>query len=309
MNNYTSTSWPELKFEDLKDTITTVQLWSQVIGKIRLKKAPVLNHSWHVTLYVSALGLTTGSMPYDRGMFQIEFDFISHTLNISTSEGNLKKIELHNGRSVASFYKAVFNALLELNIPVEIYARPNEVVPAIPFKDDDGHCTYDKDQMHTFWQALIKVNEVFTKFRSEFTGKCSPVHLFWGAFDLAVTRFSGRPAPKHPGGAPNIPLAVMQEAYSHEVSSAGFWPGSGDYPHPVFYSYCYPTPASFGEQPVEPAAAFYSKEMGEFMLNYEDVRTAADPEATLLQFLRSTYDAAAITGNWDKEAFTFNAPK
>ena len=305
MNNDTSVSWPGLKFEELKDTITTVQLWSQIIGKIRLKKIPTLNHSWHVALYVSACGLTTGSMSYGRGMFQIEFDFIAHTLNITTSEGTAKKITLHNGRSVSSFYHAVFDALQELNIPVAIYATPNEVVPAIPFKEDEGHCTYDKEQMHTFWQALIKVNEVFTKFRAEFTGKCSPVHLFWGAFDLAVTRFSGRTAPKHPGGAPNIPLAVMQEAYSHEVSSAGFWPGSDDYPHPVFYSYCYPTPATFGEQPVKPATAFYSKEMGEFMLNYEDVRTATDPEETLLQFLRSTYDAAAKTGNWDKEGLAF----
>ncbi len=299
MTNNDWKTWPPLSFEKLKDTIATVQLWTQIIGKIRLKKMPWLNHSWHVTLYVSPRGLTTGSIPYDRGIFQLDMDFIGHKLIIMASDGQKEMMELYP-RTVAGFYKELFLKLQQMHIDVAIYARPNEVDPAIPFEQDEVHRHYDAVEMFNFWQALVKIEKVFTRFRSGFIGKSSPVHFFWGSFDLAVTRFSGREAPKHGGGAPNMPDRVMQEAYSHEVSSAGFWPGSEQSPAPVFYSYCYPTPADFGEQGVGPAQAFFNKEMGEFFLPYEAVRQADDPEATLLQFLRSTYAAAARTGNWDK---------
>lgn len=297
--------WPELKFDELEGTISTVQLWTQIAGKIRLKKMPWINHSWHVTLYISARGLTTGSIPYDKGIFQIDFDFIAHELIISTSSGETEKLPLR-AMSTADFYQAILAALTKLNIEVSIYARPNEIEPATPFAEDHQHRTYDKNQMHKLWQAWVQINNVFTRFRSGFCGKCSPVHLFWGAFDLAVTRFSGRTAPLHPGGAPNIPIRVMQEAYSHEVSSCGFWPGNASYPHPVFYAYCYPTPPAFSQQKVEPEAAFYSEEMGEFLLPYEIIRKSSAPENVLMQFLQSTYEAAANTGNWDKEACAFN---
>jgi hypothetical protein len=296
-----SNTWPILSFDKLKDTVATVQLWTQIVGKIRLTQTPWLNHSWHVTLYVSPRGLTTGSIPYSDGIFQIDFDFIAHQLSISASTGEIQKIELYP-RTVASFYKELFDKLALLGIDVTIYASPNEIDPAIPFAEDEVHKTYDKEQITLFFNALLKANSVFTKFRAGFHGKCSPVHFFWGAFDLAVTRFSGREAPKHPGGAPNMPDDVMQEAYSHEVSSCGFWPGSEQFPHPAFYAYCYPTPAAFGEQPVKPGQAFYSTELGEFFLKYDDVRQAADPEDTLMQFLETTYLAAAKTGNWDRKA-------
>lgn len=294
-------NWPELKFPDLKDTIITVQLWTQIVGKIRMVKMPWLNHSWHVTLYVSPTGLTTGSIPYEKGAFSIDFDFIKHQLLIICSNGNQQQIGLYP-RTVANFYAALFEKLNLMGIDVAIYAKPNEVEPAIPFAQDETHAQYDKEQITRYWQALVKINEIFTRFRARFSGKCSPVHLFWGGFDLAVTRFSGRRAPLHPGGAPNMSLAVMQEAYSHEVSSCGFWGGSDDFPYPAFYAYCYPTPAAFGAQPVKPVAAFYSKEMGEFFLKYEDVVNTADPETSLLDFLQSTYEAAANTGNWDRTA-------
>lgn len=298
-------TWPVLQFDLLKDTIATVQLWTQIIGKIRLKKMPRLNHSWNVTLYVSSKGLTTAGMPYDNGIFEITFDFINHQLLLSTSEGNNESIALYP-RSVASFYQELFEKLHALKIEAKIYAKPNEVDPAIPFQQDEIHKTYDKDQVNLYWKALLKIEPVFNQFRARFTGKCSPVHLFWGGFDLAVTRFSGQPAPLHPGGSPNMPLAVMQEAYSHEVSSAGFWPGSEAFPHPAFYSYCYPTPEDFGEQTVLPKEAFYSKEMGEFFLMYDTVRQSANPEKLLMDFLQSTYEAAAVTGNWDMKAFELN---
>jgi hypothetical protein len=294
-------SWPALSFDSLKDTIATIQLWVQIVGKVRLVKMPWLNHSWHVSLYVSARGLTTGSIPYSGGIFQIDFDFIDHKLIITASNGNIEQIDLYP-RTVADFYKELFKKLEKMSIDASIYACPNEVEPAIPFEKDEIHQSYDKVAMNSFWHVLTNVNTVFTCFRAGFTGKCSPVHLFWGAFDLAVTRFSGRRAPVHPGGAPNIPLKVMQEAYSHEVSSCGFWPGSEQFPHPAFYAYCYPTPAAFAEQKIEPEKAFYSKEMGEFFLLYDDVRQSSDPAATLMRFLNSTYEAAANTGNWDRKA-------
>jgi hypothetical protein len=293
--------WPELKFDDLKDTVTTVQLWTQIVGKIRLEKMPWLNHSWHVTLYVSPCGLTTGSIPYETGTFQIDFDFIAHKLLITCSSGTQQQMDLYP-RTVASFYKELFEKLAVMQIEVKIYAAPNEIDPAIPFEKDETHFQYDKDQVHRFWRALTKIDAIFNKFRARFTGKSSPVHFFWGGFDLAVTRFSGRTAPKYSGVVPNMPLEVMQEAYSHEVSSCGFWPGSAAFPYPVFYSYCYPTPEAFSKQPVKPDKAFFSNEMGEFFLKYDNVINAPDPEGYLLEFLQSTYDAAANTGNWDREA-------
>ena len=297
--------WPDLQYDKLKDTIATVQLWTQIVGKVRLIKMPWLNHSWHVTFSVSPQGITTGGIDYENGIFELAFDFINHRLLIITSEGSNESVVLYP-RTVASFYRELFDRLKALNIDVKIYAKPNEIDPAIPFEEDSIHQSYDKEQINLFWKALLKIEPVFNKFRARFSGKCSPVHFFWGGFDLAVTRFSGREAPKHPGGAPNIPLKVMQESYSHEVSSAGFWPGNEAFPHPAFYSYAYPTPADFGIQHVLPNEAFYSKEMGEFFLLYDDVRKAAFPEKMLMEFLQSTYDAAADTGNWDKKSLEFN---
>jgi hypothetical protein len=290
--------WPKINFEKLSDTLATVHLWTQIVGKIRLKMMPWMNHSWHVSLYVSPRGLTTGSMPFALGLFQIEFDFIAHELVITSSTGHTESIKLTAG-SVADFHRKVFQKLKQMGIEVHIHEKPNELEEAIPFPDDDQHRPYDAAEMNNLWQVFIKVDRVFTTFRAGFAGKNSPVHLFWGAFDLAVTRFSGRPAPKHPGGAPNMPDEIMQEAYSHEVSSCGFWPGNAQSPVPIFYSYCYPAPLAFADQQVEPASAFYSQEMGEFILPYEAVQQSENPEATLMQFLRSTYRTAALTGNWD----------
>lgn len=296
----TSQSWPVLDYQTYKSTLATVHLWTQIIGKIRLSNSPWINHSWHVTLYVSSRGLTTGSIPYSNGIFQLDLDFISHELVVSSSDGQ-REIVLLYPRSVASFYKDLLSKLEQMGIEVAIYAAPNEVDPAIPFIQDEVHKSYDAVQMNLLWLALVKIEQVFTRFRAGFTGKVSPVHFFWGAFDLAVTRFSGREAPVHQGGAPNMPDRIMQEAYSHEVSSCGFWPGSEQSPSPAFYSYCYPTPEEFGKQSVQPAEAFYSVEMGEFFLTYEVVQRSDDPEKLLMQFLVSTYNAAATTGGWDKD--------
>lgn len=305
MSTETNAQWPELIFDNLKDTLATVHLWTQIVGKIRLRKTPWINHSWHVTLKISPLGFTTGSIPCEDGMFQIDFDFINDLLIITASSGKVEKMNLRP-ISVATFYAELFERLASIGIDTVIYASPNEIEPAIPFKDDKEHHSYDHEQMKIFWKALILVNNVFLKFRARFIGKCSPVHLFWGAFDLAVTRFSGRTAPKHPGGAPHMPLEVMQESYSHEVSSCGFWPGNEQFPHPVFYSYCYPVPPDFHEEKVEPQEAFFNNEMREFMLTYDAVMQSADPEQTLMRFLQSTYEAAAKTGNWDRNALEFD---
>ena len=300
INTNTPQQWPVLAFEDLKDTLETVQLFTQIIGKIRLVKTPWINHSWHVTLYVYARGLTTGSIPYSGGNFQIDMDFIAHEVIITASNSEVQRISLYP-RTVSSFYKELFEKLDFMGIDAIIYAKPNEIDPAIPFAEDETHKTYNSIQMNLYWQALVRINAVFTRFRAHFMGKCSPVQLFWGAFDLAVTRFSGHEAPLHTGAVPNMPARVMQEAYSHEVSSAGFWGGGAAFPHPAFYSYCYPTPPDYGSQTVEPPEAFYSNEMGEYFLLYENVQRADDPEAMLLQFLQSTYEAAAKTGNWDSK--------
>lgn len=298
-------NWPDIPFNGWKETFYTVQLWLQIAGKIRLRKMPWINHSWHVTVYVSPAGVTTGSIPYKNGVFQIDFDFQNHLLLITSSAGRNEKMDLCP-RRVASFYNELFEKLERMDIDAFIYAVPNKIEPAIPFKGDETHKSYDKEKMNLYWQAMVSTHNIFTRFRARFIGKCSPVHIFWGAFDLAVTRFSGREAPKYQGTVPNIPLKVMQESYSHEVSSCGFWPGSEQLPMPAFYSYCYPAPALFSDQEVQPKEAFYSKEMGEFFLPYDAVRLSDTPEATLLQFLQSTYVAAANTANWDREKLEFD---
>jgi hypothetical protein len=293
--------WPELPYAAWRDTCETLQLWTQIVGKIRLAKTPWLNHSWHVTLYVTPRGLTTSSIPDGARSFQIDFDFIDHVLRIAASGGEQRKLPL-SAQPVAAFYDAVMTTLADLGIDVTIDDMPNELPDPIRFSEDHLHASYDPDAAHRFWQVLRQVDRVFGKFRTGFLGKSSPVHFFWGSFDLAVTRFSGRSAPRHPGGVPNLPDAVAQEAYSHEVSSAGFWPGGGAIDYPAFYSYAYPAPEGFSVARVKPDAAFFSKDLGEFILPYDAVRSAADPDAALLDFLQSTYEAAADAAKWDRAA-------
>jgi hypothetical protein len=294
-------TWPELPYAAWRDSCETLHLMTQIVGKIRLARTPWLNHSWHVALYVTVRGLTTSPIPDGARSFQIDFDFIDHVLLISTSDGERRQMPL-TAQSVATFYAAVMAALAELGIDIKIDDKPNELPDPIRFPDDQVHASYDPDAAHRFWQVLRQADRVFAKFRTGFLGKSSPVHFFWGSFDLAVTRFSGRPAPRHPGGVPNLPDAVAQEAYSHEVSSAGFWPGGGAIDYPAFYSYAYPAPEGFATTPVRPDAAFFSEALGEFILPYDAVRTAADPEGALLDFLQSTYEAAADAAKWDRAA-------
>ncbi|MFA6266510.1 MAG: DUF5996 family protein [Pseudolabrys sp.] len=295
-------SWPALPYEPWADTAATLHLWTQVAGKIRLARTPWLNHSWHVTLYVWPRGLTTGPIPDGDGAFAIEFDFIDHVLWLRHSDGHYRQVMLRP-MPVSAFYAEVMAALEGLGIDVAINTMPCELANAVPFERDTARRSYDADAASRFWRVLLSVNRVLATFRSGFIGKASPVHFFWGSFDLAVTRFSGRTAPRHPGGIPHLPNAVAQEAYSHEVSSAGFWPGSpGPVNFPAFYSYAYPAPPGFAEAKVKPAQAFYSRILGEFILPYEAVRTSADPDATLMDFLQSTYDAAADLAQWDRQA-------
>jgi hypothetical protein len=299
--------WPELPFITWADTAATLQLWTQVVGKIRLARTPWLNHSWHVTLYVSARGLTTGPIPDGARSFQIDFDFIDHVLWIRTSDGHYRQVMLASdtgkGVSVAKFYGETMAALNQLGIAVTINTMPCELAECTVFEKDVLHRSYDAEAVGRFFRVLVSVHDALTRFRTGFLGKSSPVHFFWGSFDLAVTRFSGRTAPKHPGGIPHLPNSVAQEAYSHEVSSAGFWPGSpGPVNYPAFYSYAYPAPAGFAEAKVKPDKAFYSKILGEFILPYDAVRLADDPDAALMDFLQSTYDAAADLAKWDRNA-------
>jgi hypothetical protein len=294
-------AWPDLPYAAWKETCQTLHLWTQIVGKIRLARTAWLNHSWHVTLYVSARGLTTSPIPDGTRTFQIDFDFIDHVLSVRTSYGQVREIPLAP-MTVADFHAALFRALAQVGIEVRINETPSEIADAIPFPEDRVHASYDRDYANRFWRVLVRSHEVFAHFRTGFLGKASPVHFFWGSFDLAVTRFSGRSAPRHPGGVPNLPDAVAQEAYSHEVSSAGFWPGGGAIDYPAYYSYAYPAPDGFASERVRPDAAFYSKELGEFILPYDAVRTAPDPEAALMDFLQSTYDAAADLGRWDRAA-------
>jgi hypothetical protein len=293
-------NWPELPSADWQQTAETLHMWTQIVGKIRMVQSPWLNHAWHVTLYLTPRGMTTGSIPHGRRSFSIDFDFIDHKLVVAASHGKVETLALVP-MDTAGFYATVMAMLVRLDCPVTINVVPNEVANAIPFDEDRTHTAYDAGAVNRFWRALGHTDRVFNRFRAGFQGKASPVHFFWGSFDLAVTRFSGRTAPNHPGGLPNMPLWVAQEAYSQEVSSAGFWPGSADAPDAIFYSYAYPAPDDFDTACVEPESAAWSKELGEFVLPYEVVRTADDPDATLMAFLQSTFDAAADCADWDLE--------
>jgi hypothetical protein len=291
------TPWPALPYETWNATRATLHLWLQVVGKIPLAQLPWICHSWHVALVVTARGLATRLMPHGTKAFQVELDFIDHRLKLQISDGRHASLPLEP-QSVASFYRRFMETLQALDIPVTIRTMPNELPDPIPFDRDETHCSYDAEHAHRYWRVLVQAERVFQQFRARFIGKCSPVHFFWGSADLAVTRFSGRRAPEHPGGVPHLPDWVVREAYSHEVSSAGFWAGSEQYPHPAFYSYAYPEPAGFAQAPVRPAGASYSQALREFILPYDAVRTSPSPDKTLLEFLQSTYEAAAQPGGW-----------
>ncbi|QKT03907.1 hypothetical protein HUS23_08800 [Ectothiorhodospiraceae bacterium 2226] len=291
--------WPALPYEAWRETCTTLHLWMQIVGKVRLAQTPWVNHSWHVTLYLNARGLTTSPIPHGDRAFELTFDFQDQTLVLQVSDGGTAKVPLQPG-SVADFYAAVLHALDELGVPVRIHGTPNEIPDAVPFSEDRAPRAYDPEQALSFWRALLQVDRVFKRFRSGFVGKVSPVHFFWGSFDLAVTRFSGRAAPPHPGGIPGLPDAVTREAYSHEVSSAGFWPGGGGLDYPAFLSYAYPEPPGFRQATVQPQAAFFDEALSEFILPYDAVRAASAPDELLMAFLQSTYQAAADAGNWER---------
>lgn len=295
--NGTPTAWPRLRVDDWSDTRNTLHMWTQIIGKIRLAHAPMVNHWWQVTLYVSARGLTTSAIPYRDTVFDIEFDFCDHRLRLRSGDGQTRELALAP-MPVKDFHSWMMGALAELGIETVIQAQPNEVDPAIPFAEDTVHASYDPVAAHLFWRQLVQADRVMNQFRAHFIGKVSPVHFFWGAMDLACTRFSGRDAPVHPGGAPNCGDWVMEEGYSKELSSCGFWPGGGE--EGAFYAYAYPEPSGFAEQPAGPPGAFYSAENGQFLLPYEVVRSATNPDLMLLEFLQATYAAAATTGQWDR---------
>jgi Family of unknown function (DUF5996) len=288
-------SWPALPLKEWSDTCGTLHMWTQIVGKLRLALCPLTNHWWEVPLYVNSVGLTTSPMPYGRGVFEVQFDFIRHHLSIQTSEGANRLIQLAP-KSVADFYDEVMSALRTLRIDAKIWTMPVEVANPIAFEKDTVHASYDPDYANRFWRALIAADTVFKDFRSGFMGKVSPVHFFWGSFDLAVTRFSGRRAPVREGAD-----SITREAYSHEVISAGFWPGSGEIKDAAFYVYAAPEPTGFGESKVQPPAAFYHAGMHEFFLMYDDVRKTASPRQAILDFLESTYDAGANLGKWDRE--------
>jgi Family of unknown function (DUF5996) len=290
--------WPALPRAAWRDSCTTLHLWTQIVGKIRLAHAPLINHWWQVPLYVTCRGLTTSPIPYEGIMFQIDFDFLAHRLTLQTSNGGTDKFALRP-MAVAAFYEEIMSRLRRLGVDVHIWTVPVEIPDPVPFDQDHEHAAYDPDFANRFWRILVQADRRLTDFRGRFLGKVSPVHFFWGSFDLAVTRFSGRRAPPHPG-APNIADRISREAYSHEVSSCGFWPGGSGMEEPVFYSYAYPQPPGFAAAAVRPAAAFYSREFGEFILPYEAVRQAASPGAALLDFLQSTYAAAADLAYWDR---------
>jgi hypothetical protein len=300
MNGGMSTElWPALRVADWADTRDTLHMWTQIVGKIRMASEPMVNHWWQVPLYVSARGLTTSSMPYAHGAFDMEFDFVDHRLNVRTSTGGQQSVPLAS-RPVADFYAETMAALGELGVDVTIRTTPTEVVRAIPFESDQEHTAYEPAHARAFWGQLVNAQRVLTEFRSRYIGKVSPVHFFWGGLDMACTRFSGRTAPEHPGGAPNCADWVMVEGYSHELSSAGFWPGFGE--EGAFYAYAYPEPPGFREHPVGPAEAAWVDAAQQFLLPYEAVRRASDPDGYLLEFLQSTYEAAADNGQWDRGA-------
>ncbi|OBJ50830.1 DUF5996 family protein [Mycobacterium sp. 1423905.2] len=290
-------TWPRLRVDDWTPTRETLHMWMQIVGKLRLVHSPLINHWWQVTFYVTPRGLTTSTIPYASEAFDIEFDFVEHQLLIRSSTGAVRAVALRP-QSVAEFYAQTMRTLDELGFPTRIQPHPNEVDPAVPFDQDDQHASYDGAAANLFWRQLLQANRVMGQFRSRFVGKVSPVHFFWGAMDLACTRFSGRRAPRHPGGAPNCGDWVMVEGYSHELSSCGFWPGGGD--EGAFYAYAYPEPDGFADYQVSPAEGQYRSDIGEYVLPYAVVRQAADPDRTLLGFLQDTYEAAAVTANWDR---------
>ena len=296
MSGTTAGGWPALRVEDWQDTRATLHMWLQVVGKVRMAHAPLVNHWWQVPFYVTPRGWGTSSIPYGTGMFDLEFDVVNHRLLVRTSSGEDRSVPLEP-QSVARFHERTIAALAGVGIDAPIRPVPTEVDPAVPFAEDHEHASYDPAAVTAFWRQLIQAERVLTRFRAEFLGKVSPVHFFWGGMDLACTRFSGRPAPTHPGGAPNCADWVMEEGYSHELSSCGFWPGGGE--EGAFYSYAYPEPEGYRDAPVDVEGAFYSTDFRQFLLPYEAVRTATDPDAVLLAFLRATYDAAATTGGWD----------
>ncbi|HKF48480.1 MAG TPA: DUF5996 family protein [Terracidiphilus sp.] len=297
--NGATDTWPALPYAEWSDTCTSLQLWMQVVGKIRLALTPHLNHTWNVTLYPTIRGLTTSPMPYGKGMLQIDFDFVDHVLRIESSERGRQSVPLAP-MTVAEFYARVMKALDELGTPVRIWPMPMEVADPVRLDTDEVHSAFDREFANRFWRVLLETTRVFDTFRARFLGKVSPIHVFWGAMDLACTRFSGRTAPEHPS-MPGLPDRVTRDAYSHEVSSAGFWPG-GPGMDAMFYSYAYPEPAGYREFAVKPAAAVFNAAFGEFVLPYEAMRTAPDPDAELLEFLQTTYEAAAVCGKWDRAA-------
>lgn len=300
----TRDDWPLLELNDWIETRDTLHMWVQIVGKIRLRQMPWTNHSWHTTLYVTSRGLTTSPMPHGRREFQIDFDFADpkdHRLTIESTDGRVGGFALEP-QTVAAFYERLMGELARLDLPVRIAVKPNEVADPIPFPQDDVHRSYDAGAVHRFWRALVQVDRVMKAFRARFIGKVSPAHLFFGALDLALTRFSGRPAPPHPGGIPNLPDRVTREAYSHEVSSCGFWAGTAPIDYPAFYAYAYPEPAGFAGARVRPDAAFYSQDFKEFVLPYRAVRDALSPDDALLEFFQSTYEAAAALAGWDRAA-------
>jgi hypothetical protein len=294
------TAWPELDYPKWRDTLMTLQLWTQIVGKVRLSLTPWINHSWQVPLYVTARGLGTSPMAVGGELLELEFDFLAQQLRLQTSAGEARTLALEP-RTVADFHGRLLQLLRELDVPVAINGRPSEIAAAIPFAQDHTHSSYDAAAARRFWRALLQADRLLKLFRSGFIGKVSPVHFFWGSFDLAVTRFSGRRAPPHPGGVPGLPDAVVREAYSHEVSSAGFWPGNDAFPEAAFYSYAYPEPAGYREHALPPGAR-YEAALGEYVLPYAAVRAAADPDTLVLEFLAASYAAAADAAHWDRAA-------
>jgi hypothetical protein len=295
------THWPDIPYERWKTTGQGLHMWLQIVGKARLAQTPWVNHSWHATFYTTAKGLSTSLIPDKTCSYEVTFDFVQHQLSIVTTAGKEAHFPLES-MSVADFHGRFLAALKRLDLMSTLHQSPNEVPDPVPFHQQTETVSYDPEAAQNFWKALISIERVFKHFRTGFVGKVSPVHLFWGSLDLAVTRFSGRKAPLHPGGVPALPDSITREAYSHEVSSAGFWAGGGGVDYPAFYAYAYPAPEGFAAAPVEPEAAFFDQNLGEFILPYEAVRTAADPEQTLLRFLQSTYEAAARLGAWDRDS-------
>lgn len=297
----TKNTWPILQFDELKDTLFLLHHWAQIIGKVRLKKSPWQNHSWHVALYVDSQGLTTGLVPFENGAFEIRMDFIHHEIRIKTSGGSQDRFPL-GGQTVASFYELLMEKLKFLGIQVKINGKPNEMSDALPFGLNKKKVMYQANSAQKIWKALIHVHKEFSAFQSKFTGKSSPIQLFWGSFDLAYTRFSGKRAPAFEADVPNIPKAVMLEAYSHEVFSVGFWLGTEAFPTPSVYAYCYPNYPAFKSHSIQPKEANWNEELGEFLMSYEVIQKSISPEITLQAFLQSTYEAAAKVGNWDRES-------